>query len=176
MTITGPSLPAQAPLHMRAILVATHETLGLLFESEPEFGDARVCPAQTPRANDVIVIVSFTGAVKGHILLGMSRPTACAMAATLLMEEPAEFDDLTRSGVAEIANIVAGGCATALHREGYDATITVPSVIVGEHVEVSWPNLYVLETSLLLPAGDVKMAVGLKVEDHHQAAKIPSGG
>ena len=164
MTIAGPSLPAQAPPHVRAILVATHETLGLLFDCEAAFGEARVGRAQAPRASEVIVVVGFTGMVQGHILLGMSRPTACAMAATLLMELPSAFDDLTRSAMAEIANIVAGSCATGLHRDGYEANISVPSVIVGQRVEVSWPNLYVLETTLQLPAGEVEMAIGLKVE------------
>ncbi len=163
--ILGPSVPAEAPTHVRAIMFATYARLGMLFNSEPSFGETRVCPALGVRANDVVVIVSFTGMVKGHVLLGMSRPTACAVAATLLMEEPAEFDDMTRSAVAEVANIVAGGCATSLHQEGYEAAITVPSVITGEQVEVSWPNLFVIETSIVLPAGEVELAVGLQVGD-----------
>lgn len=163
MNAAQPPLPSQAPAHVRAILAATHETLGLLFETEPVFGEARVCPAQTPRSSDVVVIVSFTGGVSGHILLGTSRETACAMASALLMEDVVVFDQLTRSGMAEIANIVAGACATALHRDGFETNITVPSVIAGEHIEVSWPNLFILDTSLVLPAGEIKMAVGLKV-------------
>lgn len=163
MTTPPPSVLAQAPAHIRAILAATQETLSLLFESEAVFAAARVCPAMTPRANEVSVIVSLTGAVQGHILLGMTQPVACAMAATLLQEEMPVFDDMARSGVAEIANIVAGGCATALHRDGFVASITVPSVIVGDKVEVTWPNMFVLETTLVLPAGEIGMAVGLKV-------------
>lgn len=159
----APSIPAQAPAHVRAILTATQETLGLLFDAEPAFADARLCAASTPRATEVSVIVSFTGEVQGHVLLGMARATAVRMASALLMEELTAFDDLTRSGVAEVANIVAGGCATALHRDGYATNITVPSVIVGDRVEVSWPNLFIIETRLGLPAGEVQMAVGLKV-------------
>ncbi len=163
MTTVGPSIPAQAPAHVRAILTSTRETLGLLFDAEPDFAEGRLCPAASPRGAEVNVIVSFTGAVQGHVLLGMTKRTACAMAASLLMEEITEFDDMTRSGVAEIANIVAGGCATALHRDGFETNITVPSVIAGDRVEVSWPNLFIIETALTLPAGEVRMAVGLKV-------------
>ena len=161
--ILGPSLPTEAPTHVRAIMFATYARLGTLFDVEPDFGETRVCPALNVRGNDVIVIVSFTGQVKGHVLLGMSRPTACAVAAALLMEPPAAFGELTRSAVAEIGNIVAGGCATALHQEGYDAAITVPSVIVGERVEVAWPHLFVIETAIMLPAGPVDLAVGLQL-------------
>ena len=163
MIQSGPSIPAQAPAHVRSILTATQETLSLLFEAEATYSEARVCPAQTPGTSEVSVIVSFTGGIQGHMLLGMSREAACAMASTLLMEEVTAFDDMTRSGVAEIANIVAGGCATALHREGFQTNITVPSVIAGERVQISWPNLFILETVLGLPVGEVHMAVGLKV-------------
>ena len=65
MTIAGPSLPAQAPPHVRAILVATHETLGLLFDCEAAFGEARVGRAQAPRASEVIVAWLLVGAGEG---------------------------------------------------------------------------------------------------------------
>ena len=159
----GSSVPDQAPSHVRAILLATQETLALLFDVAPTFGEARVCSAQTPRESETSVIVGFTGAVQGQILLGMTRATANALAGALLMEELTAFDEMTVSGMAEIANIVAGGCATALHQKGWPTSITVPSVISGEHVQITWPNLFVLETVLTLPMGQIAMAVGLKV-------------
>ncbi len=160
---SNPGLTAQVPAHVRAILTATQETLGLLFDVEPSFGPARVCSAQMPRENDVNVIVGFTGGVRGQILLGMTRRSACQMASVLMMEELPEWNELTASGMAEIANIVAGGCATSLHQSGIAANITVPSVISGEHVQITWPNLFILETTLTLPQGTLNMAVGVKV-------------
>jgi len=67
----GSSVPDQAPSHVRAILLATQETLALLFDVAPTFGEARVCSAQTPRESETSVIVGFTGAVQGQILLGI---------------------------------------------------------------------------------------------------------
>ncbi len=155
-------LLAQAPAHVRAILSATHETLGLLFDAEPAFGQAKVCPAQMPREHEVNVIVGFTGGIQGQMLFGMSRREAIAMASVLLMEDITEWG-MTASGMAEIANIVAGGCATALHQHGFVANITVPSVIAGEHVQITWPNMFILDTSLTLPCATIGVAVGVKV-------------
>jgi CheY-specific phosphatase CheX len=160
---------AQAPKHIRAILAATGETLALLFDIEPTFADPHVSPAHRPRENEVNVIVGFTGAVQGQILLGMTRQAACAMASVLLMEELTEWGEMATSGMAEIANIVAGGCATSLHQKGWPSNITVPSVIAGEKVQISWPNLFVLETTLNLPMGAISMAVGLKVANAENA-------
>lgn len=157
------SVLAQAPEHVRAILTATAETLALLFDAEASYVDPRVCPASRPRVSDVSVIVGFTGAVQGQILLGLDKAAACRMASVLLMEEIDTWGEMTASGMAEIANIVAGGCATALHQKGWPSNITVPSVIAGEQVQISWPNLFVLETTLSLPMGTIAMAVGLKV-------------
>ena len=159
----GPDLVAQAPAHVRAILAATRETLGLLFDAEPTFGQAKVCPAQMPREHEVNVIVGFTGAVQGQLLLGMSKAEAGRLASGLLMEELPAWGEMTASGMAEIANIVAGGCATALHQQGFVASITVPSVIAGEHVVITWPNLFILDTSLHLPDAEIGLAVGVKV-------------
>lgn len=157
------SVLEQAPAHVRAILAATHETLALLFDAEPAFGEPRVAPAQRPRSSEVNVIVGFTGAVQGQLLLGMSVEAACKMASGLLMEELTGWGEMTASGMAEVANIVAGGCATSLHQKGWPSNIGVPSVIVGEQVQISWPNLYVLETTLEVPLGTIELAVGLKV-------------
>lgn len=157
----------QAPAHVYAILTATQETLGALFKAEPVFGQARVCPAKMPREHEVNVVVGFTGDVEGHVLLGMSKAEAVAMASGLLMEDLAAWGDMSASGMAEIANIVAGSCATALHQQGFSANITVPTVIAGKRVQVSWPNLYILDSSLSLPCASIGFAVGVKVNPQH---------
>lgn len=156
-------LVAQVPPHVRALLVATQETLGLLFDAEPSFGPGKASPAQVARSHDVNVIVGFTGAVQGQMLLGMTRAEAIRLASVLMMEDLEEWGELTASGIAEIGNIVAGGCATALHQHGYAVSITVPSVVAGERVEITWPNLFVLDTSLALPDALVGVAIGVKV-------------
>ena len=57
-------LVAQVPAHLRAVLAATQETLGFLFDAQPTFGQGRVCPAQMPREHEVSVIVGFMGDVR----------------------------------------------------------------------------------------------------------------
>ena len=57
---------------------------------------------------------------------------------------------------------------SALHKtyEGLEVAVLNGidlNVIAGEQVQISWPNLFVLDTSLSLPMGDIALAIGLKV-------------
>jgi chemotaxis protein CheX len=153
----------QAPIHIQAILTATSQTLGMLFNDEPSIQAPTVKSAKSPTETEVSVMVGFTGDVKGQILLGMSRKMAQDMAGALLMSPLDTFDELTKSGMAEIANMVAGSCATELHGHGLESNITVPTVIAGEHVQVSWPNLFILETTVAMEMGAITLAIGLKI-------------
>ena len=155
--------PIQAPLHIQAILTATGQTLGQLFNEEPRIEAPVVKPAKSPTGNEVCVMVGFTGDVKGQILLGMSRQVACTMAGTLLGSPIETFDELVKSAMAEIGNMTAGACATELHAHGLDSNITVPTVIAGDHVQVSWPHLYILETQVGLHVGTLILAIGLEI-------------
>jgi chemotaxis protein CheX len=153
----------QAPVHIQAILTATRQTMAMLFSDDPRIEAPVVKPAKSPTATEVSVMVGFTGDVKGQILLGMSRRMAQDMAGTLLGTTLDTFDELTQSAMAEIANMTAGSCATELHGRGLASNITVPTVIAGEQVQVSWPNLYILETTIALRMGSLTLAIGLKI-------------
>lgn len=153
----------QAPVHIQAIIRATSQTFGLLFNDEPSIGAPQVKPAKSPTESEVSVMVGFTGDVKGQILLGMSKRVAQDMAGTLLGSPVDTYDELVNSAMAEIGNMTAGSCATELHGHGFESNITVPTVIVGTHVQVSWPNLYILETQVRSSIGEVTLAIGLKI-------------
>jgi chemotaxis protein CheX len=160
-----PTSPAQmqAPVHIQAILTATSQTLGMLFNEAPAIEAPVVKSAKSPTGSEVSVMVGFTGDVKGQILLGMSKRMAQDMAGTLLGSPIESFDELVKSAMAEIGNMTAGSCATELHNQGLESNITVPTVIAGDHVQVSWPNLYILETTVKLRFGQITLAIGLKI-------------
>jgi chemotaxis protein CheX len=155
--------PMQPPLHIQAILAATRQTLGRLFGEEPIIEAPVVKPAHSPSESEVNVMVGFTGDVKGQILLGLSRQMAQDMAGTLLGSPLDDFDGLVKSAMAELGNITAGSCATALHEHGLESSITLPTVIVGDHVQVSWPHLYILETPVRSRFGPLTLAIGLTI-------------
>lgn len=167
----------QAPLLVQAVLTATGLTLGALFHEAPAIQPPRLTPAQSPTGTEVCVMIGFTGDVKGQILLGMSRRVARDLAGVLLGAPQPAVDELVRSAMAEIANIAAGGCATELHGHGLITNITAPTVIVGDHVELSWPDLPILEARVRLSLGELTLAIGLaSVPDGIGLASVPDSG
>jgi chemotaxis protein CheX len=157
----APAVPAQ----LDAFLEGACQTFGMLFGAEPDHTPFIPESAHAVAEREASVVVGFAGDVSGQIMLGMSREAAMGMAGTLLMAPVETFDEMTHSAIAEIANMTAGACATALHGRGWTANITVPTVILGDHVRVSWPNLTLYQATLSLPFGRVILAVGLKPDD-----------
>lgn len=136
-------------------------TLAMLFgEAAP--GALAHVPHELPSTSDVSVTVGFVGGLQGQLVIGMAEPVALAMAGTLLMSPLLAFDELAQSAMAEVGNMLAGGCATALAEAGVPLDITVPTVIAGSQVKVRLPQLTIHEMAVQLPFGELRLAIGLK--------------
>jgi chemotaxis protein CheX len=117
---------------------------------------------QAPRPGEANVMLGFSGDMSGQLMLGMTEDAACRLAGTLLMQDMAAFDEVVRSGVAELGNMVAGGLATAFAQQGVQLNITVPTVLSGRDVHVSWPGLAVCAYTIALPFATLRLALGIK--------------
>lgn len=162
--MSHPNGALSVPAYLSAILAGTQNTFGMLFGDVEVAKPLHASGQSAPHAVAVNVIVGFTGHVSGQIMLGMSRETALAIAGTLMMSTVTEFDAMAHSAIAEVANMTAGACATQLHEGGWISNITIPTVIHGDHVHISWPSLAIHEASLRLPMGEITLAMGLKLE------------
>lgn len=157
-----------APAVSQAIEAGVGGTFETLFGVRPAIALAAHAPATmvpgSPTPCEANVMLGFSGDMSGQIMLGMSEAAACRLAGTLLMHEMTAFDEVVRSGVAEIGNMVAGGLATAFAGQGVRLGITVPTVLSGRDVRVSWPGLEVSEYTITLPFGTLRLALGIKPE------------
>ncbi|MOA29452.1 CheY-P phosphatase CheX [compost metagenome] len=110
------------------------------------------------------MLVGFTDDLQGQILIGFPASVALGVSTQMMGGAPVEtFDELTQSILAEIGNMTAGSCATELHKLGLRANITCPTVIMGQQLQLGWPQLYILRAAITLPFGDASLAIGLKV-------------
>jgi chemotaxis protein CheX len=162
--VTASLSPTGAPPHLEAIFKGTSHTLEMLFQQAPRMGTVRHELSSKPLDADVHVLVGFTGGLNGQILLGFSRAAALAATSQLVMGEVSELDELARSALGEVANMVAGGCATELHARGIETNITVPTIIVGDRLQISWPHLMLQKSVLDMPFGPVTLVIGVKVQ------------
>ena len=72
-----------------------------------------------------------TGEVSGLIFLGFSKEVACKVAGRMIQFEINEIDDLARSALAELGNMIMGNTATIFSQEKIMVDITPPTIAKG---------------------------------------------
>jgi chemotaxis protein CheX len=87
--------------------------------------------------DDITVLVSLIGQVRGVVIFGMSEKTALSIVARILGQPFDEFDDLACSGISELGNVITGQASTGLGTVGYKVDISVPTVLRGRGTLIS---------------------------------------
>jgi len=93
---------------------------------------------QSPVAiNGVAVILGITGNLEGRVIFDMSEDTAIKIAGAMNYEEFSEFDNLARSTISELGNIIAGKAVSVLNDKGWKFNITPPMLLCGKNMETT---------------------------------------
>jgi chemotaxis protein CheX len=87
--------------------------------------------------HEISAIIDLSGNITGCVVINMNKKIAFEMVSALIGDEVTELDDDCTDAIGEIANMVAGNAKTDF--PGSDNSISVPSVIVGQH-KVSYPT------------------------------------
>jgi len=95
-------------------------------------------PIQLPDA-PVTGLIGLSGKCTGFISITMPERVATLAVSGLSMEEYKTINAQVIDGVGEITNIIAGGLKTKLYNTPWMVNnITVPSVILGDHYNISY--------------------------------------
>lgn len=102
----------------------------------------------------VVVVVGLMGALRGQVHFSMDKPVALKIASAMMMGMPiTELDEMSKSAIAESANMILGNAATLLYEKGLKVEITPPSLMMGSNIQISTPNMKTLCIPLLLSTG-----------------------
>ena len=135
---------------------------------EKETGDAVKRGGLQVQANpytseDVTAVVGIGGALAGSLYLSMSQPTAMALVAAMLGGQTLQdFDELAQSGIAELANVIAGNAGVLLAEDGLETTISPPLMLVGAGARLSTIEIQRLLVPLMTCLGEVRVHVSLR--------------
>jgi chemotaxis protein CheX len=111
---------------------------------------------------DVTAVIGVSGMLRGSIYLSMSEPTALKLISSIIGQDVDELDDLGQSGIAEMANVIAGAAGINLAEEGIATTINPPLVLVGRGARLSTVEIQRLVVVLTTSHGDVRLHVALR--------------
>lgn len=84
----------------------------------------------------VSTVIGLTGDLQGHVVYDMDRKTAIAIATEMNGEPMPGLNDLVRSTINELANMISGNATAKLSENGYNCDITPPTFIVGVDSEL----------------------------------------
>lgn len=108
-------------------------------------------------SDEVTVIISLVGQIKGTVLYSLAESTALDLVAHLLAEPFASFNDLAQSGIAELGNVITGCAAGKLARAGCEVTLSPPTLLIGKGTTLSTLDL----PRLVVPLQSGRAGLGL---------------
>lgn len=92
-------------------------------------------PIQSER---VTILVGLTGEIKGQVFFSMEERVACSIASAMMMGMPVpKLDEMSKSAIAELGNMILGNTATVFSNNGINIDITTPTVIVGSDISIT---------------------------------------
>ncbi|HEX2947708.1 MAG TPA: chemotaxis protein CheX [Clostridia bacterium] len=90
------------------------------------------------QSEDILIMVGLTGKLRGQAVFSINRQFALKIASIMMMGMPVtEFDEMSKSAISEMANMIMGNAATILYNRGINIDITPPSLLVGENMQIT---------------------------------------
>ncbi len=92
--------------------------------------------------DEVLVSLGITGELRGKVILSMPEETAKTVASKMMMGMPVnELDEMSKSALCELGNMVMGNVATLFFNDGIQIDITPPTLLKGKNIEISTSNM-----------------------------------
>ena len=89
------------------------------------------------RGADVNTIIGVTGQLEGQVIYTFDERVALRIASALMGEAVEDLDELAKSAVAELGNIITGNAAIGLSENGYNCILTPPTLLTGKELIVT---------------------------------------
>jgi chemotaxis protein CheX len=82
-------------------------------------------------SDSVIIVIGVTGEMRGQVLIEMKLDVACDIASKMCMMPVTQMDELSKSAIGELGNMIMGNAATIFSTKGIGIDITPPVLAMG---------------------------------------------
>ena len=112
----------------------------------------------------VTVVVGILGDVRGNVTYSMPIETAKNIASAMMMGMPVfEFDDMAKSAIAELSNMITGNSSAIFEGMKKMIDISPPTLITGRNI-IAWiSQVETIMVELDTSAGKLEVNVGLEI-------------
>ncbi|MCT4617812.1 MAG: chemotaxis protein CheX [Marinisporobacter sp.] len=113
--------------------------------------------------SEVMIFIGLTGELKGQAILGMQEEVAKKIVSNMMGGmEIAALDDIAKSAISELGNMVLGNAATLIYNKGITIDITPPTLLIGEKLSVSTSSKQTITVPLNTDYGIIELDIAIK--------------
>ena len=111
----------------------------------------------------LFIMLGVTGEISGQVCIVFDIDVAQDIASRMMMGMPVtEIDDMAKSALSELGNMIMGNAATLLSNKNFRIDITPPTLGMGSTTLTS-PNMTSIKVPLLYDGGEVRLFFLLKL-------------
>lgn len=140
--------------YINPFIEASQTVLKQIADIDAQLGNVFI--KDSPYTSDnVIIIVGLTGKIRGQAFFSMSKKVALSIASSMMGGMTVtELDEISKSAISELTNMILGNTATILYNKGIGIEITPPSFLMGDNVQISSTKMKTICIPLLLGNDD----------------------
>ncbi len=108
----------------------------------------------------VNIIIGIVGKIRGNVVYNLTMQSAKNIASTMMGMPIEELDEMSKSALSELANMLTASAATSFYNLGLPVDISTPTLLQGENISIKMSSNQVLCVQLLADdnAVDVNIA------------------
>jgi chemotaxis protein CheX len=103
--------------------------------------------------DNIVVIIGLTGKIRGTAIFSFRMSVACQIAAAMMGMAVNELDEMGKSAISELSNMIMGKAATIFSDNGDKVDISPPTVLLGDNMQFSADNAKIVSIPLLFNTG-----------------------
>jgi chemotaxis protein CheX len=148
--------------YINPFIKASKEVVKMTMGLDLKIGKPRV--KKTPfHLDEVVLVVGVTGEIKGQVIISTKLEVAKRIASKMMMGMPVdELNDMAKSAISELGNMIMGNTATLIANEGISVDITPPTLMLGKDISLSFNSSQTIELPLHSEIGDIIYDIALK--------------
>lgn len=148
--------------YINSFILASTEVINNFVEEKFAVGKPFVRSNPFP-TKELVIILGITGDIKGQAVFSLSEPMAKKIASGMMMGMPVEeIDEMAKSALSELGNMIMGNSATLLFNAGVQIDITPPSLVKGTAIEISSAGMETICVPLVSTLGEIEFDIGMK--------------
>lgn len=114
-------------------------------------------------ANDIVILIGITGDIRGQAMLSFDESMALGIVSKMMGGmEIKELDEISKSALSELGNMILGNSATLLFNSGIKVDITPPTLMMGTNLSISSDQLQPICVPLETDGNKIELNIFVK--------------